>query len=71
MSTTSKAKSLALTAGRAERRVVRLQRRIWLAQLLVWPVVITAALIGVGWLVKTLRRPAPAPVSPPPDIQLP
>lgn len=71
VSTTSKVKSLATTAGRAERKVVRVQRRIWLAQLLLWPVLVTTGLIGVALLVSRLRPGKPEPVSPPPDIQLP
>jgi hypothetical protein len=68
VSALTKAKSLATKAGRAERRVVRIQRRIWLAQMLLWPVLIIAGLLGAAWLVVTLRRTDPAP---PPDIQLP
>jgi hypothetical protein len=42
--------------GRAERRIVKVQRRLWLAQLLMWP---TVLLTGAGVLtavVLVLRR---------------
>jgi hypothetical protein len=57
--------------GRAERRVVRMQRRIWLAQLLVWPTLITAGVVGAVVLLRMwgARRPAEAPL-PPEDNQL-
>lgn len=71
VSTTTTVKSLATTAARAERKVVRVQRRIWLAQLLLWPVLITTGLIGAALLVNRLRPAKPEPVNPPPDIQLP
>lgn len=43
--------------GRAERKLLRLQRRLWLAQLAMWPTVIVLAVLLVGgvlWVV--LRR---------------
>ncbi|WP_199254769.1 hypothetical protein [Mycolicibacterium mengxianglii] len=49
MPVVEKAKSVAVTLGRAERRAVRVQRRIWLAQMLFWPL-----LIGAGILATTL-----------------
>jgi len=41
---------------RAEQRVVKVQRRIWLAQVLAWPTVIAAGATAVGALVWFLRR---------------
>ena len=45
--------------GRAERKVLRLQRRLWLAQLAMWPtmIVLVALLVGVLWVVR--RRSSP------------
>lgn len=39
-----------------EKRAVRVQRRIWLAQLAFWPVVVVAAGLGVAATVAALRR---------------
>ncbi|BBY35934.1 hypothetical protein MMAN_00680 [Mycobacterium mantenii] len=42
-------------ARRAERKVLRLQRRLWLAQLAMWPTVIALAVLllaGVLWVVR-------------------
>jgi len=41
---------------RAEQRVVKVQRRIWLAQVLAWPTVIAAGATAVGALVWFHRR---------------
>lgn len=71
MSAITKAKSVASTAARTERRVVRIQRRVWLAQLLLWPTLLVAAVAGAAWLITSRKRAEPVPVSPPPDIQLP
>jgi hypothetical protein len=43
---------------RAEQKVVKVQRRIWLAQVLVWPTVIVAAATTVAALVWFFRRDA-------------
>jgi hypothetical protein len=43
---------------RAERRIVKVQRRVWLAQALAWPTVIAAGAATVGVLVWFLRRDA-------------
>ena len=40
----------------AQQRIVRVQRRVWLAQLLMWPTVIAAGVSSVGGLVWILRR---------------
>lgn len=47
---------------RAERKVLRIQRRLWLAQLALWPAVITLAVVGVVaawklWQRSAQRRP--------------
>lgn len=55
--------------GRAERKVVRLQRRLWLAQLAMWPTVIVLVAGLLAALVWVLRRrsaergPEPNPAS--------
>jgi len=40
----------------AQQRIVRVQRRVWLAQVLMWPTVIAAGVSSVGGLVWILRR---------------
>jgi nitrate reductase NapE component len=40
----------------AQQRVVRFQRRVWLAQILMWPTLIAAVVSSVGALVWILRR---------------
>jgi hypothetical protein len=40
----------------AQQRMVRVQRRVWLAQVLMWPTVIAAGVSSVGGLVWILRR---------------
>ncbi|AKK26309.1 hypothetical protein [Mycobacterium sp. EPa45] len=40
----------------AEKRIVRLQRRVWLAQTLVWPTVIVGAILAVGAVVWFVQR---------------
>ena len=40
---------------RAEQRIVKVQRRIWLAQALAWPTAIAAGATSVGVLVWFLR----------------
>ncbi|GAB1815741.1 hypothetical protein MUNTM_47810 [Mycobacterium sp. MUNTM1] len=42
--------------GRAERKVLRLQRRLWLAQLAVWPTVIALAVLLVGGVLWVVRQ---------------
>ncbi len=55
--------------GRAERNVLRLQRRLWLAQVAMWPTVIVLAVllaVGVLWLARrrsTGGRHAAAPAA--------
>jgi hypothetical protein len=51
--------------------MVRVQRRIWLAQILLWPALLIAGVAGAAWLLTSRRRAEPVPVSPPADIQLP
>ncbi|CAN5160857.1 hypothetical protein BH09ACT8_BH09ACT8_09320 [soil metagenome] len=41
--------------GRAERRAVRLQRRIWLAQTLMWPTLAVLGVVGGVALVRIVR----------------
>jgi hypothetical protein len=41
---------------RAEQRIIKVQRRIWLAQALAWPTVIAAGATSAGVLVWFLRR---------------
>jgi hypothetical protein len=40
----------------AEKRIVRLQRRVWLAQILMWPTIILGAILSVGAVVWFVRR---------------
>ena len=40
----------------AQRRIVRVQRRLWLAEVLMWPTVIAAGVSSVGGLVWFLRQ---------------
>lgn len=40
----------------AEQRIVKVQRRVWLAQALFWPTVVAAGALTVGGLVWVLRR---------------
>ena len=40
----------------AQQRIVRVQRRVWLVQVLMWPTVIAAGVSSVGGLVWILRR---------------
>jgi hypothetical protein len=42
--------------GRAERKVLRLQRRLWFAQLAIWPTVIVLAVLLVGGVLWVVRR---------------
>ena len=39
----------------AEKRIVKYQRRVWLAQVLMWPMIIVGAVVAVGTLVWFLR----------------
>ena len=39
----------------AEKRIVKYQRRVWLAQVLMWPMIIVGAVVAVGALVRFLR----------------
>ncbi|MET0899196.1 MAG: hypothetical protein ABWY45_14920 [Mycobacterium sp.] len=71
MSVLTTAKTVTVKVGRAERRVVRVQRRIWLAQILLWPTLLTAGVVGAVVLARRwgARRPAEPP-RPPGDDQL-
>ncbi len=40
----------------AEQRVVKLQRRVWLAQVLMWPTLIVGTVVSVGVGVWFLQR---------------
>jgi hypothetical protein len=40
----------------AQQRVVKVQRRVWLAQVLMWPTIVAAALLSVGGLMWIFRR---------------
>jgi hypothetical protein len=40
----------------AQQRIVRVQRRVWLAQVLMWPTAIAAGVSSVSGLVWILRR---------------
>ena len=40
----------------AQQRIVRVQRRVWLARVPMWPTVIAAGVSSVGGLVWILRR---------------
>jgi hypothetical protein len=40
----------------AQRRIVKVQRRLWLAEVLMWPTVFAAGVSSVGGLVWLLRR---------------
>lgn len=42
--------------GRAERKMLRLQRRLWLAQLAMWPALIVLAVLLVGGVLWAVRR---------------
>lgn len=42
--------------GRAERKVLRLQRRLWLAQVAMWPTVIVLVVLLVGGVLWVVRR---------------
>ncbi len=56
--------------GRAERKVLRLQRRLWFAQLAMWPTVIVLAVLLVGGVLWAVRRRSPGgrhAVTPAPD----
>jgi hypothetical protein len=44
--------------GRGERKVLRLQRQLWLAQLAMWPTAIALAVLLVGASVLAWRRSA-------------
>jgi hypothetical protein len=40
----------------AEQRIVRAQRRVWLVQILTWPVLITAGVFVLGGVALAMRR---------------
>ncbi|GAY14135.1 hypothetical protein [Mycobacterium sp. shizuoka-1] len=40
----------------AEQRIATVQRRVWLAQVLLWPTIVVAAALSVGAVVWVLRR---------------
>ena len=42
----------------AQQRVVRVQRRVWLAQVLTWLTVFAVGLLSIGGIVWTVRRSA-------------
>ncbi|MCK0177194.1 MULTISPECIES: hypothetical protein [Mycobacteriaceae] len=42
--------------GRAERRIVKVQRRLWLAQLLMWPTVLLTGAGVVAAVALVVRR---------------
>lgn len=52
--------------GSAERKVMRLQRRLWLAQLAMWPTVFVLAAAVVAGVVWVLRRKVDRQPGPPP-----
>ncbi|MFG1929238.1 hypothetical protein ACGFK1_01080 [Mycobacterium sp. NPDC048908] len=41
---------------RAQQRIVKIERRMWLAQILMWPAVIAVGVFSVGGVVFVLRR---------------
>ncbi len=41
---------------RAQQRIVKVQRRVWLAQVLMWPTVIAAGTLSAGGVVWLMRR---------------
>ncbi|WP_101949405.1 hypothetical protein [Mycobacterium sp. 3519A] len=43
----------------APRRMVRIQRRVWLAEVLMWPAAIVSGVLALGGLLYVLRRRAP------------
>ncbi|MES3638352.1 hypothetical protein Q9Q75_06005 [Mycobacterium intracellulare] len=56
----------------AQRKVLRLQRRVWLAELALWPaaIVLAVLVLGTGWLLwrrSAVRAdgPRPGPKDPP------
>lgn len=62
------AKTVTVKVGRAERRVVRLQRRVWLAQMLMWPTLLVVSAVGAVVLVsawRARRTPTPATLAEP------
>jgi hypothetical protein len=40
----------------AQQRIVRAQRRVWLAQIVMWPTVLAAGLLSTGIAVLIMRR---------------
>ncbi|HKV21806.1 MAG TPA: hypothetical protein VJR50_22460 [Mycobacterium sp.] len=40
----------------AQQRIVRVQRRVWLAQVLLWPTVVAAGALSVAGVVLIVRR---------------
>lgn len=52
----------------AEQRIVKVQRRVWLAQVLAWPTVIVAGATSLGVLVWFLRRRSPGNRHEMPDL---
>lgn len=56
---------------RGRRKVLRLQRDLWLAQLALWPTLILSAVVlsVAAWVLwqRKSRRPAPGAVPPVPD----
>jgi hypothetical protein len=44
---------------RTQRRIVKIQRRVWLAEVLMWPAAIASGIVAVGGLLYILRRRSP------------
>ncbi|TPG37435.1 hypothetical protein [Mycolicibacterium hodleri] len=44
--------------GHAQQRIVKVQRRVWLAQVLMWLIVSIAGLLSIGGAVWAVRRSA-------------
>jgi hypothetical protein len=40
----------------AQQRIVKVERRVWLAQVLMWPTAVAAGMLAAGGLVWILRR---------------
>ncbi|OBF36726.1 hypothetical protein A5724_12720 [Mycobacterium sp. ACS1612] len=43
----------------AQRQVVKIQRRVWLVEVLMWPAAIVSGVLAVGGLLYVLRRRTP------------
>jgi hypothetical protein len=40
----------------AQQRIVKVQRRVWLGQVLIWPTIVATGMLSVGGLLWILRR---------------